>query len=96
MSRIAKNPIELPKAVQLSQDGQTVRVKGPKGELALDIHPTVQMSNDDGVLTFAPAETIVLVPWPSGVGSTQTPCAESIRGLAQPFQPVVEAPLAYA
>lgn len=57
MSRIAKNPIELPKAVQLSQDGQTVRVKGPKGELALDIHPTVQMSNDDGVLTFAPAET---------------------------------------
>ncbi|MBY6203710.1 50S ribosomal protein L6 [Halomonas denitrificans] len=55
MSRIANYPIELPKAVQFSQDGQTVRVKGPKGELEFDLHPTVEMSNEDGMLKFAPS-----------------------------------------
>jgi large subunit ribosomal protein L6 len=55
MSRIAKNPIELPKAVQFNQDGRTVKVKGPKGELQMDLHPTVELSNEDGTLTFAPA-----------------------------------------
>ncbi|NKI33765.1 50S ribosomal protein L6 [Wenzhouxiangella sp. XN79A] len=56
MSRIAKNPIELPKAVQFNQDGQVIKVKGPNGELQLDLHPSVEVANDEGVLTFAPAE----------------------------------------
>ena len=55
MSRIANNPIELPKAVQFDQDGQTVKVKGPNGELQMNLHPTVELSNEDGTLTFAPA-----------------------------------------
>jgi large subunit ribosomal protein L6 len=56
MSRIAKNPIELPKAVQFNQDGQTIKVKGPNGELQMELHPTVEVANDDGTLSFAPAE----------------------------------------
>lgn len=56
MSRIAKNPIELPKAVQFNQDGQTIKVKGPNGELQMELHPTVDVANDDGTLSFAPAE----------------------------------------
>ena len=56
MSRIAKNPIELPKGVELKQDGATLRAKGPKGELSMQLHPTVEMSEQDGVLTFAPAQ----------------------------------------
>ena len=34
MSRIGKLPITIPKGVSVSVDGNTVRVKGPKGELA--------------------------------------------------------------
>ena len=37
-----------------------------------------------------------LMTFAEAIDSLMTPCAESIRGLAQPFQPVVEAPLAYA
>jgi large subunit ribosomal protein L6 len=33
MSRIGKQPIEIPAGVEVSFEGQTVRVKGPKGEL---------------------------------------------------------------
>ena len=33
MSRIGKNPVALPAGVTATVDGQTVKVKGPKGEL---------------------------------------------------------------
>ncbi|MDT8439636.1 MAG: 50S ribosomal protein L6 [Wenzhouxiangellaceae bacterium] len=52
MSRIASYPIELPKGVQLAREGRNVRVKGPKGELSLDLHETVEMNEEDGVLRF--------------------------------------------
>jgi large subunit ribosomal protein L6 len=56
MSRIASYPIELPKGVEFSHQGATVRVKGPKGELSMDPHPSVEINNDDGVLTFKPGQ----------------------------------------
>ena len=38
MSRIGKKPVPVPKGVTATVDGQTVEVKGPKGELALRRH----------------------------------------------------------
>jgi ribosomal protein L6P/L9E len=35
MSRIGKKAIALPKGVTASVEGQTVKVKGPKGELSV-------------------------------------------------------------
>ena len=37
MSRVGRKVIEVPKGVQLSSDGRTVRVKGPKGENAFTL-----------------------------------------------------------
>ncbi len=54
MSRIAKNPITLPKGVELSVNGLNIQVKGPKGTLTMDLHPTVEMSQADGQLHFKP------------------------------------------
>ncbi len=34
MSRIGKKPINIPEGVEVSIDGKTIKVKGPKGELA--------------------------------------------------------------
>src|SRR6056297_3187404 len=55
MSRIASYPIELPKGVEFNQTDQQVRVKGPKGELTMELHPSVEMKNEEGVLSFASA-----------------------------------------
>jgi large subunit ribosomal protein L6 len=33
MSRVGKKPIVIPKGVDITIDGQTVKVKGPKGAL---------------------------------------------------------------
>jgi large subunit ribosomal protein L6 len=52
MSRIASYPIELPKGVEYSHQGDTLSVKGPKGELSMTPHPAVSISNDEGVLSF--------------------------------------------
>ncbi|MFU8877403.1 MAG: 50S ribosomal protein L6, partial [Wenzhouxiangellaceae bacterium] len=53
MSRIASYPIEVPKGVEFSQQGQTLRAKGSKGELTMQLHPEVELANEDGVLKFA-------------------------------------------
>jgi large subunit ribosomal protein L6 len=56
MSRIAKSPITIPAGCEIKQDGQTVSVKGPKGELNTEINALVQVAINDGVLTVSPAE----------------------------------------
>ena len=44
MSRIGKNPIEIPSGVDVTVDGQNVRVKGPKGELALTVSEPITVA----------------------------------------------------
>jgi large subunit ribosomal protein L6 len=47
MSRIGKKPVLLPQGVEVELNGQTLKVKGPKGELVLNIHPKVQVTKTD-------------------------------------------------
>ena len=48
MSRIGKLPIALPSGVDISVDGQSVSVKGPKGELSREFSDRVSVAVDDG------------------------------------------------
>ncbi|HOQ23950.1 MAG TPA: 50S ribosomal protein L6 [Bacillota bacterium] len=50
MSRIGRKPITVPSGVQVTIDGNNVKVKGPKGELAREIHPDMKLVSKDGVL----------------------------------------------
>lgn len=53
MSRVANSPVQLPSGVEVKLDGQSVSVKGAKGELAYDLHENVSVAQEDGTLTFA-------------------------------------------
>ena len=53
MSRIAKNPVDVPSGVEVKMSGRNIQVKGPKGELSLDLHPTVDMVHEDNQLRLA-------------------------------------------
>ena len=55
MSRIAKAPIELPSGVELKVQGGEVKVKGPKGNLTLLLHPNVSVEKDDENYMVKPA-----------------------------------------
>lgn len=50
MSRIGKKPITLPQGVTAEIKDSALIIKGPKGELSLQVHPKVAIANKDGVL----------------------------------------------
>jgi large subunit ribosomal protein L6 len=56
MSRIAKNPVNLPSGVEVKQDNRLITVKGAKGSLSVAVNPRVVISQQDGVLTFTAAD----------------------------------------
>jgi len=51
MSRIGKKPVPVPKGVTVSIDGDTVHVKGPKGELTQTFSPEMEIGFSDDVVT---------------------------------------------
>jgi large subunit ribosomal protein L6 len=53
MSRIGRAPINIPSGVDVTIDGKSVAVKGPKGQLAMDVHPKMQVALEAGVMTVA-------------------------------------------
>lgn len=52
MSRIGKQPIQIPAKVTVTIEGQNVTVKGPKGELTHTVHPDITVTQEDGKVTF--------------------------------------------
>jgi large subunit ribosomal protein L6 len=50
MSRIGKQPVPIPSAVQVQVNGSAVTVKGPKGELHREVHPDMRLTLDEGKL----------------------------------------------
>lgn len=56
MSRIANNPVSIPKGVEISISGQDLNVKGSKGNLSLTMHELVEISQEDDTLQLKAAE----------------------------------------
>lgn len=56
MSRVGKNPVALPQGVTADLKGQDLKVKGPKGELMLVVHPKVAVKIDGGNITVSPVD----------------------------------------
>ena len=56
MSRIGKKPVAIPKGVTIKVDGNTVDVKGPKGQMRQPLPPGVTAAVQDGQLVTTKAE----------------------------------------
>lgn len=50
MSRIGKQPVQLPDKVQFTQKGDSITVKGPKGSLERQLHPAITLEVNDNVI----------------------------------------------
>ncbi len=50
MSRIGKKQIEVPKGVTITKNGSSIKVKGPKGELEIDVHPNISVGIDGNII----------------------------------------------
>ena len=62
MSRIAKAPIPVPAGVEIDIKGEEVNVKGPKGNLAVRLHPNVSLKKDENsyVVSAANASDVAM------------------------------------
>lgn len=52
MSRVAKNPVVIPKGVEVTLNGQALSVKGSNGTMSLDVHELVSVAHEDDQLKF--------------------------------------------
>jgi large subunit ribosomal protein L6 len=52
MSRIGKSPVAVPSGVEVTVANRTVTVKGPKGTLSRAIPGDIEITQDDGALSF--------------------------------------------
>jgi large subunit ribosomal protein L6 len=51
MSRVAKEPVELPQGVEFNQSGTAVSVKGGNGTLSMELNPEVELVREDSTIT---------------------------------------------
>ncbi len=88
MSRIGKRPIPLPAKVTVTIDGQSVMVKGPKGELSRTLPPevTVAMAGDTVVVGQANDSR----PARQRHGLCRTLVANMVEGVSTGFQKRLE------
>ena len=56
MSRIGRQPIPVPKGVDVQIAGDVVSVKGPKGQLQVGLLPGISVAIDDGIVNVSRAD----------------------------------------
>src|ERR687888_2093187 len=88
MSRIGKQPVEIPSGVEVAVDGSRVTVKGPRGTLEQTFHPEIRVVRDDGTVR-------VERPDDEGFhrslhGLTRTLIANMVEGVTKGFEKRLE------
>jgi large subunit ribosomal protein L6 len=88
MSRIAKKPIEMPKGVEYKLDGSTVTVKGGKGDLSMELYPTIEIEQDKQVLEIVTQSEDRKVM--AMAGTTRALLANMVKGVSEGFEKRLE------
>jgi large subunit ribosomal protein L6 len=88
MSRIGKKPVAIPTGVTANVEGQTVKMKGPKGALALVLPGDVTVKMDNGAIKVDPrGETLrARAMW----GTSRTLVANLVTGVTKGFEDKLE------
>lgn len=85
MSRIGQRPIPLPEKVDLTMDGRTLTVKGPKGELSLQLAEPVTAREEERVVRFdAPPHAQMLA------GTMNALFANNVKGVQEGYTKKLE------
>jgi large subunit ribosomal protein L6 len=88
MSRIASNPVVVPKGVEVTLRGQEITVKGTKGSLAWQVHADVEVAQVEGELTFAARSASKAARALSG--TTRALVNNMVRGVSEGFEKRLE------
>ncbi|MDI6823781.1 MAG: 50S ribosomal protein L6 [Bacillota bacterium] len=84
MSRIGRKPVPIPPGVEVTVEGQLVRVKGPRGVLEREFHPDMRIDKGDG---FLKVERPSHDPFHRALhGLTRALLANMVTGVTQGFE----------
>jgi large subunit ribosomal protein L6 len=88
MSRIGKKHVPVPAGVIVSLDGQAIRIKGPKGELAYTAPEEIVVANENGELSFTPRDQSqrARAMW----GLSRTLVSNMVEGVTKGYEVVLE------
>ncbi len=86
MSRIAKQPIEIPSGVDVKLQGQHLAVKGPNGEMSMYIHSDVSVEQNDNQLRVVLEETNNIAM----AGTTRALMYNLVTGVSKGFERKLE------
>src|ERR1051325_767070 len=88
MSRIGKKAVPIPSGVTANVEGQTVKVKGPKGAMQVVLPDDVTAKMDDGALTVDPRNETkrARAMW----GTSRTLVANLVTGVTKGFEKKLE------
>ncbi len=83
MSRVGKNPVVVPAGVTVDLQGQALKVKGKRGELAFVVHDDVEISRDGANLNFKPRgeSRRARMQW----GTARNLASNMVRGVSDGF-----------
>ena len=84
MSRIGKRPIDLPDKVSVSIEGQSISVKGPKGELSRVLPEQVSLKQDDKTIAIERIDDSRVAR--SRHGLSRTLVANMVEGVSKGFE----------
>jgi large subunit ribosomal protein L6 len=88
MSRIGKKPIAVPSGITAAVEGQTVKVKGPKGALSAVLHDDVAVKLESGQIKIDPRSETKRAR--SQWGTSRTLVANLIAGVTKGFEERLE------
>jgi large subunit ribosomal protein L6 len=88
MSRIGKKAVAIPSGVTVTLDGQTVTVKGPKGQLAWTVSEEIEVKQEGAELTLTPRNDTQRARgmW----GLSRTLVANMVEGVTKGYEEVLE------
>ena len=88
MSRIGKKAVAIPSGVTANVEGQTVKVKGPKGAMQFVVHDDVTVKMDKGAIKLDPRVETKRAR--SQWGTSRTLVANLIAGVTKGFEEKLE------
>ena len=88
MSRVGKRPVPVASGVTAQVQGQTVKVKGPKGQLEFVVHDDVEVKMDKDAITVAPRYETKRSR--SLYGTSRARIANLIEGVTKGFEKKLE------
>ncbi|HHL18339.1 MAG TPA: 50S ribosomal protein L6 [Thiothrix sp.] len=88
MSKIARNPVQVPSGVECKVDGQSLALKGAKGSFDYTINPLVKVTFDDNQLVFEPQNN-AKNGW-AMAGTMRSITANMVTGVSDGFEKKLE------